>query len=91
MKSFEANKFGLHDVVGNVWEWTSSLRKPYPYQHDDRRESPPSENGGEGARVVRGGSWYYNPRYLRVSNRNFYSPGDRVDYIGFRCARDVSP
>jgi formylglycine-generating enzyme required for sulfatase activity len=87
VKSFPANGFGLHDMIGNVWEWTSSAVRPYPYKPDDGREDPRSSE----ARVVRGGSWFDDPGFLRVSNRFNLSPGVRLDFIGFRCARDVSP
>jgi formylglycine-generating enzyme required for sulfatase activity len=85
--SFPANGFGLHDMVGNVWEWTASLLHDYPYRGDDGREDPASRE----ARVGRGGSWTANPRNLRVSFRLNFAPASRNYLVGFRCARDVSP
>ncbi|MFN9457439.1 MAG: hypothetical protein ACK6D7_08700 [Acidobacteriota bacterium] len=37
---------------------------------------------------MRGGSWYYRPAFVRVSNRYRYEPADRDGIIGFRCAGD---
>lgn len=87
VKSFPPNPFGLYDMVGNVWEWTSTLYEPYPYRRDDGREDLRSKE----ARVVRGGGFVNLPRYLRVSNRK-YDPPHAGDFtIGFRCARDAPP
>jgi len=79
--------YGAQDMAGNVWEWTSSLYRPYPSQGDDGRENPKSQD----RRVIRGGSWGSLPGGLRVSGRNNDTPTDRNDGLGFRCARDVSP
>ena len=84
--SFPPNGFGLFDMIGNVWEWTSSVYRPYPIKRRWTRR-PASRK----ARVVRGGSWYDDPQDLRVSIRNDDSPADRDDDLGFRCARDGSP
>jgi formylglycine-generating enzyme required for sulfatase activity len=86
VKSFAPNRFGLYDMVGNVWEWTSSLYKPYPYRPDDGRENPSSKE----ARAVRGGAFVNHPRQLRVSNRRYDPPITSDSTIGFRCARDAS-
>ena len=79
------NPWGLADMVGNVWEWTSSWYQPYPYRADDGRESP--DRGGDGRRVLRGGSWVMDPPYLRSADRFRYNPRITSDYVGFRCAR----
>jgi formylglycine-generating enzyme required for sulfatase activity len=83
--SFLPNRFGLYDIVGNVWEWVSSVYRPYPYRGDDGREDP----GSREARVARGGSWSSTPKNLRVSNRIDYSPANRIGTVGIRCARDA--
>jgi formylglycine-generating enzyme required for sulfatase activity len=83
--SFPPNGYGLFDMIGNVFEWTTTVDRAYPYRRDDGREDPASPH----ARVVRGGSWYYGPRFLRLSYRDNNAPTDRYDYLGFRCVRDV--
>jgi len=71
---------GAHDMAGNVWEWTASLYRPYPYDPDDGRNDPESED----ARVVRGGSWNFNEGYARCAIRNGGAPDD-FDYdFGYR-------
>jgi formylglycine-generating enzyme required for sulfatase activity len=86
--SFPPNGYGLFDMIGNAWEWTSSVYRAYPYRSDDGREDPTSRKD----RVVRGGSFYTGgiPQFLRVSNRYFYSPDNRLMDLGFRCVRDAS-
>lgn len=80
--SFEANKFGLHDTAGNVWEWTCSVyRKPY-----DGSERQCASDRGE-RRVLRGGSWFDYGRGLRSAKRSADAPGYRARDFGFRLAR----
>jgi len=86
VKSFPPNPFGLYDMAGNVWEWTSTVYKRYPYRSDDGREDPRSNE----TRVVRGGAFVNDPRHLRVSNRRYVPPDAGDSTIGFRCARDPS-
>ena len=61
-----ASPYGLLDMAGNVWEWTRSLHKPYPYQADDGRENLKLE----GFLVLRGGSYFHGyPRRVRCASR----------------------
>lgn len=75
---------GVGDTVGNVWEWTSSLFRPYPYDADDGRESLEAN----GWRVLRGGSWVNDLDRARCTAR---LDGDFLFYnnVGFRCAVSV--
>jgi formylglycine-generating enzyme required for sulfatase activity len=76
------NKFGLFDMLGNVWEWTSTLYSPYPYNAKDGRE----DQNSSGPRVIRGGSWGVESKYLRSATRvRQLSQFTRED-VGFRCA-----
>jgi formylglycine-generating enzyme required for sulfatase activity len=49
--------YRMYQMSGNVWEWCSSLYKPYPYKADDGREKRRGKNVEGNARVLRGGSW----------------------------------
>jgi formylglycine-generating enzyme required for sulfatase activity len=66
---------GIVDMTGNVWDWTSSLYKPYPYEAADGREAPSGDESS--ARVVRGGSWRDNPLYASTRARVFAAPLSR--------------
>jgi len=81
-----ANAWGLHDMHGNVWEWTRSAYTPYPYRADDGRNAPT----GEAKRVARGGSWRDRPKRARAAFRLAYRPYQPVYNVGFRvvCAID---
>jgi formylglycine-generating enzyme required for sulfatase activity len=72
---------GLVDMNGNVWEWTSSLYKPYRYDASDGREELIT---GDDRRVVRGGSWYLGQVYARAAYRGWFRPNYRRFYLGFR-------
>ncbi len=74
---------GLHEVAGNVYEWTQSLYRPYPYQPADGRE----QIEGEGLRVLRGGSWYIDRIDVRCAYRGRLDPGNWDVSHGFRLAR----
>jgi formylglycine-generating enzyme required for sulfatase activity len=75
-----ANRWGLHDMHGNVGEWTRSLYRPYPYKDDDGRNRP----DGDGLRVARGGSWRDRPSRATSSFRFAYRPYQPVLNVGFR-------
>ena len=76
---------GVSDLIGNVWEWTSSLFRPYPYNACDGRENLNERNW----RVLRGGSWVNDLYAARCYTR---LDGDFVFYsnVGFRCAASIT-
>jgi formylglycine-generating enzyme required for sulfatase activity len=79
---------GVHDLAGNVHEWTSTIMRPYPYRADDGREQPDILAD----RVVRGGAADTGPETLRSSWRGAsVSRAARAGHhnIGFRCVRDA--
>jgi formylglycine-generating enzyme required for sulfatase activity len=86
--TFPANPWGLYDMHGNVWEWVQDV------VHDNYEGAPLDgsaweEGGDQARRVLRGGSWLYNPRYLRAALRNGFSAALSNDIVGFRVVRDL--
>ena len=84
--SFAANKFGLYDMVGNVWEWTGDCF------HRDYNGAP--ANGAAWTDdnchpVIRGGSWIDVPGNNRSASRYFLPSVNRYDFLGFRVARTL--
>ena len=86
---FAANRFGLHDVHGNVREWVQDCWNG-GYQGAPRDGSA-WERGDCSKRLLRGGSWDFVPRYLRSANRYWNSTGYRNYLNGFRIARTLTP
>ncbi len=85
--SYRANGFGLHDMLGNVWEWVGDCwNGSYAAAPDD---GSAWERGDCGRRVLRGGSWVYRPGYLRAASRYRDGSGSRSFYGGFRVARTL--
>lgn len=75
-----ASPFGSQDMTGNVWEWTSTVYRPYPYRANDGRE----DRQDISSCVLRGGSWIYDPRNTRAACRNYALPDSWGASDGFR-------
>ena len=87
--TFLPNGFGLHEVHGNVWEWTQDCwNEDYAGAPSDSRAR---ETGECEQRVLRGGSWGDVPWLLRSADRGKSEPGIRGPRIGFRVARAIAP
>ncbi|MEK6664823.1 MAG: SUMF1/EgtB/PvdO family nonheme iron enzyme [candidate division NC10 bacterium] len=84
LKPAGASPHGVHDMVGNLREWTASQYRPYPYRKDDGREAPDRT----ATRVVRGASHDDGPDALRVTIRRYYEHRGTArghHHVGFRC------
>ena len=82
---YQPNSWQLHDMHGNVAEWTRTAYRPYPYDVGDGRDDATAQ----GKRVVRGGSWRDRPKRCRSAFRLCYWPWQRVYNVGFRVAGEV--
>lgn len=85
--SYMSNEFGLHDVLGNVWEWVADCwNGSYTGAPVDGRAR---ETGDCSKRVLRGGSWFNGPGFLRSALRYRNSTGYRSNLSGIRVARTL--
>ena len=74
--------YGISDIIGNVFEWTSSLLLPYPFD-----PAQPTQPGQPVRCVVRGGAWYYSQKLARCACREGVLPDYVSPALGFRLAR----
>jgi formylglycine-generating enzyme required for sulfatase activity len=90
VKSARPNMFGLHDMLGNAWEWCND-RYGSHYYSQSPPENPlgPADSLKHPYRVVRGGSWNEYLWNLRCANRSFGEQFRRFDGVGFRIARSA--
>ena len=89
VRSYPANRWGLYEMHGNVFEWVEDC-------YQDNYTGAPTDGSAfrQGAcqyRVLRGGSWDYGPRNARAANRGRNRPEFRGNDVGFRLARTLSP
>lgn len=82
--SFKANALGLHDMLGNVWEWTADWYSN-GYDVQSPQDNPLGPPKGQ-YRVLRGGSWYSGPKNTRSARRSWFRPDSHTNSLGYRLA-----
>ncbi len=82
LDSKKANEFGLYGMLGGVWEWTSSLYRPYPL-----REPFGDDAADSGRRVLRGGSLRLEPSDISCALRRAEETEVSLDDVGFRIVK----
>jgi formylglycine-generating enzyme required for sulfatase activity len=82
-----ASWVGAYNMTGNVWEWTSTRLRSYPYEADSRHESLEAND----VRVIRGGSYNTNTTYIRSQTRFWLDQTTAGRGVGFRCLEPILP
>ena len=86
-----ASPLGVHQLIGDVWEWTSSDFTPYPGFSAWPYKEYSEVFFGPDYKVLRGGSFAADRVASRGTFRNWDYPIRRQIFSGFRCARDAAP
>ncbi len=87
---YSPNDYGLHDFLGNVWEWCHDWYAADYYQHSPEKNPTGPESGT--TRVARGGSWFCSANYCSAYTTHFRGgspPTHTFNNVGFRCAKDA--
>lgn len=88
VRSFVPNPWGLFDVTGNLNEWVEDCFNSEGYRPEDPTDGSPVLSGDCHRRVVRGGSYTSQARYLRSASRGFYDPAREGFNTGLRVVRE---
>lgn len=83
--SYPSNAAGLHDMTGNVWEWTADMYQTDYYAMGET-DNPKGPEVGR-YRVIRGGGWYSTAYQLRIKNRQWFVPEYGEVSVGIRCVK----
>jgi formylglycine-generating enzyme required for sulfatase activity len=99
--TYPPNKYGLYDIVGNVWEWCLDAYDGDFYKSSPRRNPIAGKvdiaqvirhfADAKAPRVLRGGAWNNSRSALRIADRRRFNPTFTDNGSGFRCARTISP
>lgn len=79
--------YGCYQMIGDVWEWTSSEYVLYPGFKSRFEEY--TDKWAINQKVLRGGCFATSQKHIRNSYRNYFRPSERIVFAGFRCAKDL--